>query len=62
MATRTAVAEAPLRMDILDRNAVEASTAKQVFTTVGTILTLVQASTLILRPPANSHDIPARTK
>ena len=41
------------RIDILERNAVEASPAKQVFGTATAILTLVRVSVIILRPPVN---------
>jgi len=53
MATRARKAKMSLldyRIDILNRGAIEASSAKQVFETVGTILTLVRVSVAILRP------------
>jgi len=58
METCTTMAKVPLlddRIDILNRNAVEASAAKQVFRTVGVILALVRVSALVLRPPVNNH-------
>ena len=41
------------RIDALDRNAVEASPAKQVFKTVSVILALIRVSRLFLRPSVN---------
>jgi hypothetical protein len=58
MATRTRKAKATIlddRIDILERNAVEVSPAKQVFGTVAAILALVRVSALVLRPSVNSH-------
>ena len=51
------------KIDTLDKNAVEDSPAKQVFTTVGAILTLVRVSTAIASP-ANSrpHRLSNRTR
>ena len=57
MATRTHNVEASLlddRIDALDRNAVEASPAKEVFRAVSAILALVRVSPLALRPPVDS--------
>lgn len=58
MATRTRKAKVSLlddRIDILNRNAVEASSAKQVFRTVSATLALVRVGAPILHPPAYSH-------
>ena len=41
------------RIDILNRKAVEAFPAKQVFRTAGAILALVRVSAAVLRPPVN---------
>ena len=54
MEIRTTTAKVPLlehRIEILNKNAVEASAAKQVFRTVGVIQALVRVSPFILRPP-----------
>jgi len=54
--TRVREVEASLldgRIDTLNRNAVEAYPAKQIFRTVSAILALVRVSALLLRPSAN---------
>jgi len=43
------------RIDTLDRNAVGASPARQIFRTVSTIIALIRVSILALLPPADSH-------
>jgi len=58
MATRTRKAEVSLlddRIDVLNRNAVEVSSAKQVFRTVSATLALVRVSAPILHPPVDLH-------
>jgi hypothetical protein len=58
MATRTHKAKSPIlddKIDILNRNAGEASPAKQVFETVAAILALVRVSALVLRSSVNSY-------
>ena len=58
MATRTRKAKVSLlddRIKILNRDALEASSAKQVFRAVSTTLALVRVSAAILRPPLVSH-------
>jgi len=63
MATREAkVSLLDDRIDVLNRNAVEGSPAKQVFRTVSNTLALVRVSTRILRPPVNSHREPNQDK
>jgi len=53
MATRAR--KAKVSIDTLNRDAIEASSAKQVFGTVSTTLARVRVSTAILRPPVDSH-------
>jgi hypothetical protein len=57
MAARTRKVKVSLddRIDILNRNAVEASPAKQVFRTVGAILALVRVGALVLHSSGNPH-------
>ena len=58
MATRTRGAKASLpdnRIDTLNREAVDASAAKQVFKAVSATLSLVRVSAYILHPPVDSR-------
>jgi len=43
------------RVNILDRNAVDASPAQQIFRTVSAILALTRVSVLIPAPPVGPH-------
>ena len=60
MATRVPNINASLddMVDALNRDAIKASSMKQVFRTVGTVLSLIQVSCLVLRPSVNSHRWP----
>lgn len=58
MQTRTREAEVPLlddRIDILNRNAGDASPANQVFRTVSTILALIRVGAPVLRSSVNRY-------
>jgi len=50
------------RIDTLDRNAVDAFPAQQVFRTVSAILALTRVRILVLVPPADSHRRATRTR
>jgi len=50
------------RIDTLDRNAVYASPAQQVFRTVSAILALTRVCILVLVPPTDSHWRPNKDK
>jgi hypothetical protein len=67
MATRTRTANASLfrdRINILNKNALEASPARQIFKTASAILALVRVSVLPPRPSADSrsHSWPNQDK